>query len=59
MQGLTTLIRGFSWSCGTNQKMMVLGSLISVEIGYDNPNLTYKSGMVFFYFKYQVLGCLE
>jgi hypothetical protein len=55
--GVEDLIRGFSWSCGNNDKMNKLGEVISVDIGYNNPNLTYKSGMVFFYYKYQILKC--
>lgn len=51
------LIRGFSWGCENNKKMEALGEEISIEIGYNNPELTYKAGMVFFYYKYQVLNC--
>lgn len=53
------LIRGFHWSCGNNEKMNQLGELISVTLGYDNPELSYKSGMVYFYFKQEVLNCAD
>ncbi len=56
--GVEELIRGFYWSCGNNDKMDKLGELISIDIGYNNTNLTYKSGMVFFYYKHQILNCI-
>ena len=53
------LIRGFHWSCNNNEKFNNLGEEISINIGYNDENLTYRSGMVFFYFKYQVLKCTD
>lgn len=58
-KGVEDLIRGFSWSCSSNEKMSQLGELIAIDIGYNNPNLTYKSGMVFFYYRYEILNCLN
>jgi hypothetical protein len=55
--GVEELIRGFNWYCGDNQKMRDLGEVISINIGYNNKILTYKSGMVYFYYKNQVLKC--
>ncbi|WCM41050.1 hypothetical protein MG290_08760 [Flavobacterium sp. CBA20B-1] len=55
--GVEELIRGFYWSCGNNEKLDQLGEQISIEIGYNNQNLTYKAGMVFFYYKYKISNC--
>jgi hypothetical protein len=56
--GVEGLIRGFYWSCGNDEKLDQLGEKISIEIGYNNPNLTYKAGMVFFYYKYKISNCI-
>jgi hypothetical protein len=52
-----SLIRGFSWYCENNTEMNNLGEYISTEIGYEDINITYKAGMVYFYYTNQFAVC--
>lgn len=51
------LLRGFNWSCSSNSELNQLGEEISINIGYNDTVVAYRSGMVFQYVKNQLLKC--
>lgn len=57
VKNVESLIRGFGWGCKDHKKINDLGELIALEIGYNNPEISYKSGMVYQYYVNQVLKC--